>query len=373
MTVPLARRNLFQNRTRLLVSVGGMALAALLILALDAVFAGASRDVSVFMDNVPFDLVVSQKGVRNLHMTTSFFPARRADEIERVAGVRSVDPILYTTAFLGKGTGIGQRRAVVYLIGYEPGRLGGPWEWQASRADPKAGGIVIDERIAADFGVRRGQSVTAAGREWRVDGLTKGTVSVVNSIAFVRYEDFEDAQGVRGVTSFALVRVAPGHSPQQVAQRIAGQVDDVTVQTREEFSTSERRIVGDMSIDIMRMMNAVAFLIGLSVVALSAYTTVLAKVPEYGIMKAMGAKDRRLLAVVVAQTAMSIALGLAVAMAAAWAMELAIELARLSVPFSVEVRSLVRVAVGATVVGLIASLLPVMIVSRLQPAEVFRR
>jgi hypothetical protein len=39
----VAFRNLFQNRTRLIVSVGGVALAMLLVLALDAIVAGAER------------------------------------------------------------------------------------------------------------------------------------------------------------------------------------------------------------------------------------------------------------------------------------------------------------------------------------------
>ena len=265
MAVPVARRNLFQSRARLIISVGGIALAALLVLVLDGVFAGSENDVTVFMDKTPFDLVVSQRGVRNLHMTTSFFPEQKLQSIERIRGVERVNPILYTTTFLIAGDAPAQR-GLAYLIGYEPGRLGGPWAWAGSPVELEPDEIVIDVRVAEDFGVDIGDEITAAGRDFKVAGLAEGTMSIVNSISFVSFEGFERAQGVSGVVSFALLQLEPNADPAAVAKRIQTAVDDVTVQTRAAFAESERRIVSDMSIDIMRLMNVIAFLIGLSLI-----------------------------------------------------------------------------------------------------------
>ena len=44
--IRLAFRNLFQNKARLVISVGGVSLALLLILSLDAVFTGVERQVT---------------------------------------------------------------------------------------------------------------------------------------------------------------------------------------------------------------------------------------------------------------------------------------------------------------------------------------
>ena len=127
MGVPVSRRNLLQSPTRLLISVSGIALAGLLVLALDGVFAGSANQVTVFMDNTPFDVVVSQSGVRNLHMTTSFFSDRKLREIRTVKGVLSSDPILFTTTFLIAGDKPTER-SLAYLIGYRTGEAGGPVE-----------------------------------------------------------------------------------------------------------------------------------------------------------------------------------------------------------------------------------------------------
>jgi hypothetical protein len=42
----LAFRNLFQSKVRLAISIGGVALALLLILSLDAIFAGSQNQVT---------------------------------------------------------------------------------------------------------------------------------------------------------------------------------------------------------------------------------------------------------------------------------------------------------------------------------------
>ena len=77
--VRLALRNLFQGRVRLVVSVGGVALALALILALDAIFTGLRGQITAYMDNAGADVYVSQAGVRNLHMVASTLPADAAE------------------------------------------------------------------------------------------------------------------------------------------------------------------------------------------------------------------------------------------------------------------------------------------------------
>lgn len=55
----VAFRNLFQSWTRLSVSVGGVALAMLLILALDAIVAGSERQITAYIERSGADIIVS--------------------------------------------------------------------------------------------------------------------------------------------------------------------------------------------------------------------------------------------------------------------------------------------------------------------------
>lgn len=67
----LAFRNLFQNKARLIISVGGVALALLLSLSLDAILEGIQRQVTTYIDHSDADIFVAQEGVRNMHMASS--------------------------------------------------------------------------------------------------------------------------------------------------------------------------------------------------------------------------------------------------------------------------------------------------------------
>ena len=58
--VPVARRNLFQDRRRVLLSTGGVAVALLLVLILGGIFAGAMRQLTGYIDRSGADLIVSQ-------------------------------------------------------------------------------------------------------------------------------------------------------------------------------------------------------------------------------------------------------------------------------------------------------------------------
>jgi hypothetical protein len=52
----LAFRNLFQSKMRLVISVGGVALALMLILSLDAIMAGIERQVTAYIDGAGADV-----------------------------------------------------------------------------------------------------------------------------------------------------------------------------------------------------------------------------------------------------------------------------------------------------------------------------
>jgi putative ABC transport system permease protein len=94
----LAYRNLFQSKVRLAMSVGGVALALMLVLALDAIMTGSEKRLTAYIDNSEADVWVAQSGVRNLHMVSSWIPASVTDEVRDVPGVDSVTPLMYQIA-----------------------------------------------------------------------------------------------------------------------------------------------------------------------------------------------------------------------------------------------------------------------------------
>ena len=366
----LAFRNFAGNRVRLLVSVGGVALALTLTIALEAIFAGVANQLTVYVDRAGADVWVAQAGVRNLHMVASWLPASVTDEVRAVDGVAEATPILYATDTIAAG----EERAVAYVIGLPAdAAMGGPWNVVEGSDRVGPGEVIVDRGFADRSGVSIGDRITVLGGEARVVGLSDGTASLVNSVAFVSFEDFAAMRGGTPVVSFVLVKVSAGASPDRVAAGLERDVADVTAQTREAFAVEERRLVMDMSADVIAIMNAVGFAVGLAVVALTVYVATLARRPEYGALKALGAPNRFLYGVVLSQAFLSVVLGFAVGLAITELMGAAVAWGDMNLELAVTGASLARVGLWAVVIAGLAALLPIRQIAGLDPAVVFRK
>jgi putative ABC transport system permease protein len=362
--VPIARRTLFIERRRAALGVGGVALALLIVLALGAVFDGAMREVTRYIDTADADVFVAQSDVRNMHMSLSTMPSHALADVRSIDGVERADPILYETGALR----VGEERQLSYLIGYKAGRPGGPTEITEG-AEPGLGEIVLDAGAADNLGVGVGDEVSALGRPWQVSGLTQGMTNITNTISFVRFTDFADAREMRPTVSYILVAAS---NPQAVATSIEQQTG-LEALTTKEFSAEERRIVQDMSADIMRIMTVSGLLIGLTVVVLVLYSATLSRLRDIGLMKAIGASNPRIAGLVVAQAAWTVFPALLIALVTTLGLAVALRSVGASVPMWLSPEAVVKVGATALLLGAVGAIAPLARVVRVEPASVFRR
>lgn len=367
--IRLAFRNLFQNKIRLAVSVGGVALALLLILSLDAIFTGVEQRITIYINNSGADLFVAQSGVRNMHMASSSLPDSVSRRVRSMPGVAAVTPILYLSNYIV----MNDERNLAYIIGLpESAKFGGPWKVSSGRSLPEKGEAIIDRSVAEKSGIRLGDEVKILGEEFRVAGLSEETSSLVNSVAFISMVDFEELRGSYDTFSFLLVKVSPGESPLDVAARIQAQVRDVTVETRQDFAGQERKVVKDMSTDVITIMNLIGFLIGLAVMGLTVYTATLARRAEYGMLKALGARNGHLYRAVLAQALLSVTIGFATGLAITLGISVIIPRLGLSMVLEVSRASMIKVGSLSLIIAAVAAVLPIRQIAGLDPAMVFR-
>ncbi len=367
----LALRNLFQQKIRLAISIGGVALALMLILALDAIVAGMSRQLTAYIDHSSADVWVAQAGVRNMHMAASALPALVTRDVEQVPGVARATPILYLTSMIVSG----DDRHLAYIIGLpRDAPVGGPWRIAAGVAVPQEREAIIDRKVAQQSGIRLGDSVRILGDDFTIAGLSEGTLNLTSSVAFISSDDFSRLRGDRGqAISFVLVEATPDESPDAVAARIEAMVGNVTAQSRTAFAAQERQVINDMSTDVLTIMNLIGLLIGLAVLALTVYTATLARRREYGVLKALGVRNRQLYAIVVAQAFGSVALGLVVALLLTLLLAALIPRLELALALHVSGESLIKTGAIALGIAAAAALLPIRQIAGLDPALVFRK
>lgn len=365
--ISLARKNLFQDRRRAALAITGVGAALVLVLVLDGIFAGAMRQVSAYMRNSPADVFIAQEDVRTMHMSQTALPPETVAAAARVEGVAWAEGLRYTNSVLDAGDG----QRISYVLGYDvtSGR-GGPRRLTAGSA-PGAGEVLVDEIAAEELNVEVGDTVNVLGAPFRVSGLSTDGTNIVNTTVYIRTEDFARLRG--DSVAYILVGAASGVGPADLAERLDEALPGTTAQTRAEFARQEGNVVRDMAADIMKIMTVIGFLIALAVVGLTLFTSTLAKLREYGIVKALGAGPGRLAASVAAQAVWSVALGLAVAVAVALAVGAAIGALTPNVRVVIEPASVARTAAGALFVGGLAALLPLRRVLRVDPATAFRR
>ena len=364
--VPLARRNLFQDRRRSALSILGIAAAFVLVLVLGGVFAGAMQQVTAYIRSSPADVFVAQRDVTTMHMTTSAVPPALVDEIRTIDGVDWAEGLYYTTSTVDSG----DNSLITYVFGYDTatGR-GGPRNLAAGRA-PNHGEALVDSAAADDLDIRIGDTVTILGEAFTVSGLSTNGTSIANTTTYITGDDFAALRGPN--YGYVLVGAAPGVPPEALRARLATAFPDSTVSTTSAFARSETSIVRNMAADVMAIISTIGYLIALALVGLTLYNATIAKQRELGIVKALGARNRRLAATVLAQAAWTVALSVGLATVLALLLGRLIEAATTNIAVRIEPTAVVRTALGALLVGAVAAVLPLRRVAHLDAATAFR-
>ena len=366
--VQLAWRNLVQNRTQFALSVGGVVLAMLLMLALDALLAGTEDDLVAYIEQSGADIFVAQENVRNMHMAASAITWRDLRIASHAEGVVNASPILYTTSIVKAGG----EDVLSYIIGYDPDMpLGGPSQVIAGTTDLQRDEAIIDQTVARRQGLGIGDEVEIFGHTFTIAGLTRGLTNIVNTVTFIRLQDFAEVRRANTV-SYALLTVTPEVDANLVAAAIMARNNGLTALPRAEFARQERRIIKDMSVEILNIMNAAGLLIGLAVTALTLYINSLRKAREYGVLKAIGAGNRDLYLVVSAQAVISLTIGFAGALVLAWSLGQVLPLVTPGMGMRLTRTGVTRMLLASLLMGTVAALAPAWQLAHLDPAQVFR-
>jgi putative ABC transport system permease protein len=360
--VPVGRRNLFADRRRLAASVVGVGLAVMLILLLNGIWAGIRAQSRIYTDKAGADLYVLQPGVRDLTAGTSSLPMSMLATVKADADVTWAAPI--RTAYL-----IAQlhgRKVATYLVGSVPGDRGGAWAISAGRAPRTDDEIVLGSALAKRHGLQVGDRLEVFGRQLHVVGIAAAN-GFMMSYVFVTHHALDELSATPNTTSVILIGT---NNPTAVAQRLRAQ--GLNVLTRDQVAKNDVKFATGIFGGPVKLMVGIGLAAGTMIIALTAYTTIIERRREYGIVKAMGATRGRLVGLALLQTLTLAVFGLV----AGWLLFLAgRELIISSRPqFSVLLTSdtIAQAAIAAFVMALFAAIIPARRLARLEPADAFR-
>lgn len=352
----------------MVLSIAGVALAVMLILVLNGFLDGMYRQITSYLDRSPASIVVAQEDVSNMLGANSLLPGGTQSRVQAIRGVQQAIPILAQFVILD----LHEKKQPAYLVGYDPDQGGGPWELASGREPRKKTEIVFDRVLADRHGLHLGDTVEVLGKDFTIVGLSNGTTSWMTSFIFVRKQAAENLLLQPGATSFLLVAVSDGANIEDIIQRVNRQ-SGVNALAKREVAANDLKLFAKVFSAPLKLMVGIAFLVGTMVVGLVIYTITVERQREYGVLKAIGAKNGVLYRVVLTQALAAALLGTVAGVLMAygvsqWIMNARPQFLIVLDPYKVDA------AFGAGIgMALISALFPARVIARLAPAEVFRK
>lgn len=365
----LALQNLAQDKLRLALSVVGVALPVMLILFMLGLRAGVFRSAVIYLDNTPGSVAVMPAGVKSTSAgSAQSLPRGTIDAVASAPGVAHATPVLLMMAILE----LHGKKEVIKLVGYDAALGGGPWDLAQGR-EPAADDEVVLDRVLADrhnFNV--GETFDIAGRQLTVAGLSNGASSWTGSYVFARNTFVESLLLAPGAASFVLVTPTTGTKPADLVGTLQS-LPSASVLLKSQVMANDKQIVADIFDQVILLMLAAAFIVGALVVGMVIYTATIERRGEYGILKAIGARNGVLYRVVASQALVAPGLGALLGVGFAFLMGALVMSARPQFLVAIEPSAIAATLGAGFVMALLGAFVPARAVAGLAPAEVFRR
>lgn len=366
--VPVARRQLLSDPAKLVVALLAVAAAIALVLLLTGLRRGLGEQATIYLDHQP-PVLVGQAGTRDFLSQTSVLPESVAASVAHVPGVTDAAPISEGYAMLS----LHGRRVLALLVGYDPGRRGGPWRLAEGRAPRAFGELVVDEVFADEHGLAVGTRLRFRGETLTIVGRSRGTSGFMTPLAFTTRETANALNQQPKTATFLLVTPATGVSSAELVSRIDAAVPGVAAHLRDELAARDRDLfVGAFSSPLTAMI-AIAAAVAVLVIAITVYSATRDRAREYATLKAIGLRRRALLRLVSLQAGALAVAGTALGIGFALAGAALISALAPKYLIALTASDALRMALAALVFALLAALAPARYLDRLDPATAFRR
>ncbi len=321
----IAIETLIADRAKLLTALVGVIFSIVLINIQGGFFLGLIGRASLMVDYSQADIWIGHKNMHNVDFPRDI-PRRWIQRVRAVPGVKQADPYLLGWADVALPSG-GWESSVV--VGIQRGRLmGSPWNLDQpnSEAILRTDGFMFDRSEAEKLeNPALGDLREIGGRRARVTGTTHDiTGFLVAPYLFTTYERAAAyLQKSPAVCSYYLVQIEPHANLEQVRDAIRRRVPDLDVYTRNEYA--------QISINfwLTRTGLGISFgtatllglLVGMVMVAQTLYALVLDRIGEFGTLKAIGATERQIHSILLAQALVMAIVGAVLGLGLTWAVQ----------------------------------------------------
>lgn len=307
----LAYRDVRHNLGRFILTCLGLSLLLGVVLSMVGIYRGLVDDALVLVRTPDVQLWVVESDTRGPFAESSRIPGEAREAIARLYGVTAAGSVTYQTVELRHG----DRDLRLYVVGYEPGRPGGPSRIAAGRPITRAHYELIADRRT---GLVLGDRVPLGDNWFTVVGLTEDQVdSGGNPVAYMTLLDAQELQfelegavarnlAARGElpTTDTVNAVIANVTPRVPVTDVAAAVErwkHLSALTQEGQEALLLESVVEKARRQIGLFTAILLVVSAVIIALIIYTMTMDKTREIATLKLIGAPDRKIAGLIVQQ------------------------------------------------------------------------
>ena len=374
--VHLAFREIWRNRGRFLLFSMVVALITVLVLFIAALGEGLGSGNREYLEKLNADLIVYQDTAR-LTIPSSRVDCTKRAEIGRVEGVRDVGSIGFASVSIPMGDG--DEPLDVSLIGVQPGKPGEPPVVRgAGLVRRGANEAIVDRTVAVMADLAVGDQLVIRSTQGNEDefytlqvvGISDSRKYGLRSSVFVPIVTWDEIRPKPVVgpgaedpaCNVVAVQLDDPAQLEPMRQRLQARVARIEAVDRQTAYESTPGYTEQQS--TLTTQNTFALLIGVLVIGGFFQIQTLQKVPQIGMLKAIGTPNGTIAAAAITQIVIVTLLGVAIGSLAAFGLSLSFPA---NIPIVFEPRSGAMAVVSLLLIGPIGGLVSIRYSLRVEP------
>jgi putative ABC transport system permease protein len=355
--------NVLHRPIRTLVSILAVAIEVGMVLLVVGMTTGMLDQAAHRIQGVGADIMVQPSGASLfLGITAAPMPIKIGDLVKDLPHVLAVAPVLLQFNTSGTGGlnlvyGIDQRAfaevsgGFLYLSG---GPLKGPWD------------ILVDNWYARSNHLKVGDTINVLGHSFHVVGIVEHGKG---ARLFISMKTAQQLAGAENRASIFFVKCTdPGYTDAVVAEIHKLLPDHKVLSVREYMSMMTSNSLPQLQ-DFVTAMIGVAVAIGLLVIFLSMYTTIMERTRDIGILKSLGASKAYIIQVILQEAGLLCIAGIVVGIVGTVIVRGLIQAYYPTLPVEPTIEWYGRAAALAIVGGVVGAFYPAMRAAKLDPID----
>jgi putative ABC transport system permease protein len=353
--------NLITRPVRTFLSVTAVAIEVLLIIMVVGLTHGMLRESAMRTQGVGAEIMVQPQ-------TTSMFmgfsgapmPVAIADKLAEVPEVKAVAPVMVQASTSG---------GVTLIYGIEPASfdsVSGGFNYLEGGGLESPDDVVVDDVYATSRNLEIGQSIELLNQQFRLAGIVeRGKGARI----FMRLDRLQDLMGSIGKASVFFVKLTDPSRVRVALDRFRELLPNYQLRDMQEFVS--QMVAGNVPglSNFVTVIISMAVSIGLLVIFVTMYSTMVERTREIGILKSMGASRAYVFRLVLRETALLTALGIAGGILLSYAVRALIGSIFPTLPILITPEWMVRAGLIALLSSICGATYPAVRASRRDPLE----